>query len=351
MFPLKIFAFFVKFYFTIVKNYLTNAKYFGILILYFWKKDMDIAMSGKIGKKWAAIFAACIWAIFALAASVAFRAVTAKAASADDVITIKATSTINSEGGSAGAFTWGTIRRGITLLTTASYDVNGVQGSVTITTIDASTVSIGNVYGSALDERSHEHDFTTKTESSPWESTKNGHYAVCSCGIKLEVAHRPSEGDINTCKDCNITAINEYSFKLPDDTITWDPQYGATINLTIDHIYLFAGFVLKLNMSCAGALQTQNGATISYTVKVSGAGITGETPSNPSGGNGAETIWQLSAASNLSGSDMRTNIDSGNGASITVTLTPSGSGDSSSAYAGTYTDTLTFSVTLEQENV
>ena len=71
-FPLKIFCFFVKFYFTIVKNYLTNAKYFGILILYFWKKGMDIMMSGKIGKKWKAIFAACAWAIFALADTLTF---------------------------------------------------------------------------------------------------------------------------------------------------------------------------------------------------------------------------------------------------------------------------------------
>lgn len=333
-------------------------------------------------KKWAAWIAALAWTLFALLASVAFRAVTAKAFSINDEITIKVLGNdVDQQGDTPSE--WGTFYRGIELSETMEISYvtkSGDQGTATIQVVDEDNniytltsdgkngVKTEGKYGELTlssplytEEADHVHDFTggfiKEGESNPLGYTDKTHWAKCSCGFQIQVAHRPALDGSGKCADCGATLddnyINQYSFSF-DDAIEWtSEEESATIEITINNINLFAGVVLKLNLSCTGVLTMEGTDTFPYIVEVTGAGIKGEITPEPTIGDRnsiTETIWEFHASEYLSSSgssDMRTNI--GSGSSITVALTPSGS--DLSPYAGTYTDILTFSVTLEQENV
>ena len=306
----------------------------------------------KIKKKTAALLFACAWAVIALTASVAFRATSARALSQDDVITIIASSNHNVQGGEDGEFTWGTFYCGIKLLNEAKWigDDGITNGTVSISSgSDDYHVSIGNVDDTdALNDRTHEHDFTASNlgGGASWESTDHGHYAKCAdCNFKLEVAHRLSTD--GNCQDCNASALNYYSFTLPDSytPIEWDPSSGATVNISFT-AQICWGYVLTLKLSCSGTLSAGGDASIPYSISSVDSGGTG-TATTPSNANlTEEPIWQLSASEVLNGDEMRTDL------SGTITVTLSGANDTDiPPYAGTFTDTLTFSVTLEQETV
>ena len=96
----------------------------------------------------------------------------------------------------------------------------------------------------------------------------------------------------------------------------------------------------KLNVECEkGALTAEDGTTIPYTIEV---GITGDGDiDSPSGfGTEPQPIWWYEVPTEYEDPDNLMTVIT---AAITITLTVE------PPYAGTFTDTLTFSVTLETE--
>ena len=330
----------------------------------------------KIKKKTAALLFACAWAIFALAAPLAFRAVTANAFSMDDVITVKVYSTLASVGDDT-LCVWGTFYRGIEPLTEISYETDGgTTGTATIEVVDAdsnfytfTTDSNGSVttntddysklvYEKPLDTTEDcQHNFIDNAGAQSWECVNasdlnSGHWAECSsCGFKIQVAHRP-DGK-GGCKDCNAELdgyTNTYTFSgIPDGITNNEDMAGDGVVFFEDGVAefeieveanLFLGSALKLNLESEnGELTAENGTTISYTIDINLSSGDGDATSSFDF-SGPEEIWWYTAPTEYEDPD---NLMTAITATITITLTVE------PAYAGTFTDTLTFSVTLEQE--
>lgn len=283
-------------------------------------------MRGKIGEKWTAIFAACAWALFALSASVASRAATAKALSLEEMneeIAIKVFDT-HLLGGIIDPSTdepsiWGTFYRGIELSTSISYKTStGTEGTATIAVVDEDSNSYtftadnngsikpvdGSSYPTLVNESpldttadEHEHDFINAASFEQYDSDGDGNYeshlAVCGCGFQLQVAHRL--GGSGACLDCGYEFVgsgtaNTYTFSgIPDHitntpeeidstgeeiVIEFDDEGVATFDITFT-AKLFLGSTLTLSLECSGEL-TAGDASIPYTIEVSCE----DTPSN-----------------------------------------------------------------------
>lgn len=191
--------------------------------------------------------------------------------------------------------------------------------------------------------------------SKPWESINDAtHWAVCICGFKLQVGHRP--GPDGKCMDCDYKGslgdnyLNKYSFTIPDtipDTEDWNtddenPSISFDITLDENKTKIFEGFTLILKVQSEnGGLVNGDGDTIDYTISATDDFSEGEFSISASDtSDGSQTIWKLEVDE-----DTGDPVDDGSfrrqiGGIITITLTVA------PAYPGSYTDTLTFSVEL-----
>ncbi len=341
----------------------------------------------KIKKKTAALLFACAWAVFALTASVAFRAVTAKAFSMEemnDEIGIKVYSTLASVGDDT-LCDWGIFYRGIELLTEISYETDdGTIGTATIEVVDEdnnfytfTTDSNGSVttntddysklvYEKPLDTTEDcAHDFIAGGDGSWTSIDDKTHWAECSSGdFKIQVAHRLNGNGV--CMDCGyklVTSANTYTFSGIPDYITNTPEDIDSTDMLVVNIEddvatfeieftadLFLGSTLTLYLQCGGAL-TAGDANIPYTIEVSCEDVPSSgslTTDSPVEDDSKTAIWTYTAPTEYEG-----DLDSLDPASlvanfsgtITITLTVLPG-------CGTFSDTLTFSaelITLDAE--
>lgn len=332
---------------------------------------------GRISKKsLAAIIIACVWASIVLCLSMPLRpAVKAHAATMDDKILVWAESKYNVDGTSSSLknIEWGTIYRGIKILSGADWEFDGSTGRVPFETYADATDEgaeyfIGNIDGDGglahlMDTSSdgwHVHDFTVGGDGS-WESIDgDSHWAVCSeCGLKFQVAHRLDEKGF--CMDCgedlSTKYASSYTFSGIPDYITNTPEnvpsgstdvlvvefdeYGvAGLEISVKASILF-GYTLSLNVACSGELTMTGVYSAPYTITVD-AGI-GETFDFRADNTEPQPIWTFTATEeNIPEGALMAELDT----TITVTLELSPEGDEGPAYSGTYLGSLTFSATL-----
>ncbi len=340
-----------------------------------------------------AILCACVWALIVLCLSKSLRpAEKAHAASLspNDVITVKA---IDGQVPDSGGVTendisvWGTFYRGVKLFdgadeVTVDYRSKYGNGTVTIKVVEDEENTVTFTHDSkdvnAISEVEYsngdpcpyykinqtsnlytdawEQDFTTGS----YEDCGDGltHWAVCD-DISLQVGHRP-DADGN-CIDCGAKVddnyINEYSFTIPEsipETDGWEtdgenPYISFDITLDENETKIFEGYTLILKM------QSENGALVwgtdtgAYAVSVEDY-IGGEATSYDDAGalqSEAQIIWQLTVDEST-GNPVEEGVDFRRkfGGTITVTLTLT----DPPAYPGEYSDTLTFSVEIEEES-
>ena len=296
---------------------------------------------GRISKKsLAAIIIACVWASIVLCLSMPLRpAVKAHAATMDDKILVWAESKYNVDGTSSSLknIEWGTIYRGIKILSGADWEFDGSTGRVPFepyadATDEGAEYFIGNIDGDGglahlMDTSSdgwHVHDFTVGGDGS-WESIDgDSHWAVCSeCGLKFQVAHRLDE---KGSTDVLVVEFDEYGV--------------AGLEISVKASILF-GYTLSLNVACSGELTMTGVYSAPYTITVD-AGI-GETFDFRADNTEPQPIWTFTATEeNIPEGALMAELDT----TITVTLELSPEGDEGPAYSGTYLGSLTFSATL-----
>lgn len=326
-----------------------------------------------------AIVCAIVWVMFVLCFSVPFRpAEKAHAATMDDVIEVWANDPeIQTGGDSHEDFMWGTFYRGMSLLETARYRVDGEEGEL-------SWIDVDDPYDPQIaldipDQRSalflmgsgHTHDFTEEegsaggTEWTPID--EYSHWAVCECGFELQVAHRLDGA--GGCKDCSgkneegnevledlANYTNTYEFTDIPDYITNTPEeVSGDIVVEFDdngvaefsigfNANLVLGYTLALNLACDSGALADGDKKIYYTIEVDAD--YGEAGSFEPGSSEPQPIWTYSATEenvSVDGDGIMAKISG----SITITLTL----DLEALYSGNFSDTLTFSATLtEGEN-
>ncbi len=313
---------------------------------------------------------AAIITVFALAlllcSPASFSAMTARAEAFDDEITAYAElEDAEFDGGQTGdGSAWAVFYRGTKLLETARWKYVGggsydeTEGEITISASsdgdpNAVHIAVNNASGdkrvlknSALNVVDNHgyggtHDFTSGTAA---EKIDDGtHYAVCECGLMLQVAHRPS--DSGGCEDCDIEFNNTYTFSSEafGGEIEWDPETSeASITISVD-AEIYCGYVLKLNLQSEnGGALTTGGASDGVPYEVEVNPDVGEALSTDGDLTGGIAIWQFTAADNADDDGILAKIDGG---TITVILKLT----DDFPYSGDYFDTLTFSVTCEVE--
>ncbi len=331
-----------------------------------------------------AILCVCAWALFLLLAPLAVPPVAARAFSMEDEITIKVFDPeLFDSDRETSLKPWGTFYRGFKLLERVSYDEletggSGVAGLAIVeddnlaTFIDSDQVEAVSdspysklVHESELHTLDCEHDFLFDAGSQSWETIDDdSHWAVCSaCGAKLQVAHRP-DGK-GGCKDCDAElgdyAIT-YSFTGFPDGITNAPadMTGDVLEFEDGEVQfeiefsasLFVGYTLTLSVTSAqGALTEEEhgeAATIPYTLEVEcyespSAGELTVSSFTPASGGDEEAIWVFAAPKEYD--EDTTDFMATVAGTLTITLRLE-----EIAYTGNFSDTLTFSVTLEEES-
>lgn len=341
-----------------------------------------------------ALLCACVWTMIVLCLSMPARPAEKAHAAPNDMIEVYAVS-VAYQGGSMEEenFLWGTFYCGIELLAESHYRVVDTDGNVETDgrgnkkegTIDwanaefdgeqydLGTLEYDGVLESAWKQDQHSHDFTAGGNGD-WEPVEEDtdnktHWAVCNgCGLQLQVAHRP-DADGN-CMDCGAELgenyINLYTFTLPDeipapDAEGWTFEEGSglptySFDITLEESsYIYEGFTLSLKIwsENGGLANDDKSIVIDYLISAELSDLGTGFSANASEITDSEdpfTIWQIEVTDGVKNDpadegDLRRQI----GGTITITLTLESAvstGDSDG-----YLDTLTFSATLEGEEL
>ena len=180
-----------------------------------------------------------------------------------------------------------------------------------------------------------------------------GHFAKCnSCGLIVEVPHRPGKGKV--CLDCDdVPEENSYLFTIETDTIgpeDWAEDNTATINITAD-LRLFVGSTLNLTMQCPCLeLVTESGTDSSELIYYS---VTIDDSSEPitfTSGDDDQVIWTYTAYKESIESADDLWVEESD-ITITITLTIDTENESNSNLVGDFYCELVFKVDDGSEEV